>query len=210
MKLVLVDACGANIRSVLGALDRAGCDVTVSADAEVVKTADKVILPGVGTAGDAMQRLKQHKLDVLIPLLEQPVLGICIGMQVLFAGSEEDNVDCLGVFPERLRRFPVDKTRPVPHMGWNTVSPVGITAESVGSTESEHPLLAGINEVDHCYFVHSYAAPVFESTIAVTDYGRPFTAAVASGNFMGVQFHPERSGEIGQRLLNNFLNEKVC
>lgn len=198
MKLVLVDACGANIRSVLGALDRAGCEVVVSADAETVKSADRVILPGVGTAGDAMQRLRQHQLDQLLPELEQPVFGICIGMQVMFAGSEEDNVDCLGIFPERLNKFSADKSRPVPHMGWNKVS-------ALTTTQPEHPLLANISASDYCYFVHSYAAPVFDSTIAVTDYGIPFTAAVATGNFMGVQFHPERSGDVGQKIIGNFL-----
>lgn len=196
MNVVLVDACGANIRSVLGALDRVGCKVTVTADAETIASAERVILPGVGTAGDAMQRLQQHQLDKLIPELQQPVLGICIGMQILFAGSEEDDVDCLGVFPQRLSRFAVDDSRPVPHMGWNTVA------------VKEHPLLAGISASEHCYFVHSYAAPVFDSTIAVTDYGQSFSAAVAANNFMGVQFHPERSGDVGQRLLSNFLEIK--
>ena len=200
MNVALVDACGANIRSVLGALDRVGCEVTVTADVDTIRSAERVILPGVGTAGDAMQRLQQHQLDKLIPELHQPVLGICIGMQILFAGSEEDNVECLGVFPQRLSRFTADDTRPVPHMGWNSVA--------VKEHVNEHPLLSGINATDHCYFVHSYAAPVFESTIAVTDYGQPFTAAVATKNFMGVQFHPERSGNVGQRILSNFLELK--
>ena len=196
MNVVVVDACGANIRSVLGALHRVGCEVTVTADADTIRSAEQVILPGVGTAGDAMQRLQQHELDKLIPQLQQPVLGICIGMQILFAGSEEGNVDCLGIFPQRLGRFAEHDSRPVPHMGWNTVA------------IKDHPLLSGMDESDHCYFVHSYAAPVFESTIAVTEYGQPFTAAVAMNNFMGVQFHPERSGRVGQRLLTNFLEIK--
>lgn len=202
MKLVLVDACGANIRSVLGALDRAGCEVVVSADAETVKSADRVILPGVGTAGDAMQRLKQHKLDKLLPELEQPVFGICIGMQVMFEGSEEGNVDCLGIFAQRLTKFSADSARPVPHMGWNSVS--------ASAENASHPLLQGIKGRDYCYFVHSYAAPVFESTIATTDYGGPFTAAVARGNFLGVQFHPERSGNVGQKIIQNFLDMDVA
>lgn len=199
MKLVLVDACGANIRSVLGALARAGCDVVVSSDAEVVKSADRIILPGVGTAGDAMHRLRMHKLDKLLPELTQPVFGICIGMQVMFESSDEDNVDCLGIFQERLGKFTPDNAHPVPHMGWNKLT----KAES--GKKSEHPLLTDISKDDYCYFVHSYAAPVFDSTIASTRYGTLFTAAVASGNFMGVQFHPERSGDVGQKIIRNFL-----
>jgi len=166
----------------------------VTTSGEALQSAERIILPGVGAAGEAMERLQAHQLETLIPELTQPVLGICVGMQVLFAGSEEDDVDCLGVFEPRLRRIVGDKSHPVPHMGWNQVE-----------SKQAHPLLNGIGAEDYCYFVHSYAAQEFESTIGVTHYNQPFTAAVAEKNFMGVQFHPERSGEVGSRVLKNFL-----
>jgi len=195
MSLVVVDACGANMRSVLGALNRLGVHAEVSADVKTIQAAERIILPGVGAAGEAMDRLRLHKLESVIPALTQPVLGICVGMQVLFAGSDEDDVDCLGVFPERLKKFSASQSFPVPHMGWNRVRATG-----------NHPLFASIDATDHCYFVHSYAAGVFASTIAETRYDQSFSAAVAQGNFMGVQFHPERSGTVGQKILENFLN----
>ena len=194
MSLVVVDACGANINSVLGALRRLGCDPDVTKDANSIRSAERVIMPGVGAAGNAMQRLNEHNLIELIPSLTQPVLGICVGMQVLFSGSDEDDVDCLGVFAERLTKFKVAPERPIPHMGWNKLDVL-----------SEHPLLHGVTEDSWCYFVHSYRASTFDHTLAGCDYGEPFSAVVAKDNFMGVQFHPERSATTGARVLKNFL-----
>ena len=198
MSLVVVDACGANISSVLSALVRAGCDPIVTADSSTIKTAERVILPGVGAAGNAMERLRSCGLDQLIPTLTQPVLGICVGMQVLFKSSEEDEVECLGVFDARLEKFQADPDCPVPHMGWNKVEPV-----------NNHPLLSNLPEAAYCYFVHSYRAPCFEHTVASSDYGSAFTAAVARDNFTGVQFHPERSADIGAQVLKNFLEWSI-
>jgi len=198
MSLVVVDACGANISSVLSALSRAGCAPVVSDDANVIKAADRVILPGVGAAGNAMARLRSCGLEGVIPTLTQPVLGICVGMQVLFESSEEDDVDCLGVFDARLGKFHVDTDCPVPHMGWNKIEPI-----------VDHPLFADLPESAYCYFVHSYRAPCFDHTVASTTYGSAFTAAVARDNFAGVQFHPERSAAIGAQVLENFLQWRV-
>lgn len=195
MTLVVVDACGANISSVLGALRRLGCEPTVTADAQVITSAERVILPGVGAAGNAMERLHTHGLVDVIPKLSQPVLGICVGMQVLFSGSDEDNVDCLGVFDARLKKFAADLELPVPHMGWNRLKIL-----------QEHPLLTDLSTESWCYFVHSYRADSFVGTVAESHYGTPFTAVVAKDNFMGVQFHPERSADAGSRVLNNFLH----
>ena len=198
MSLVVVDACGANISSVLSALSRAGSDPVVTADANVIKSAERVILPGVGAAGNAMERLRGSGLDQVIPTLTQPVLGICVGMQVLFESSEEDDVECLGVFDARLEKFQTDPECPVPHMGWNKIEPI-----------AGHPLFNRLPASPYCYFVHSYRAPCFESTVASTDYGAAFTAAVARDNFAGVQFHPERSAEVGAQVLKNFLEWRV-
>ncbi len=197
MSLVVVDACGANINSVLGALRRLGCDPDVTKAADTIRSAERVIMPGVGAAGNAMQRLNEHNLTELIPSLTQPVLGICVGMQVLFAGSEEDDVDCLGIFNERLTKFTEVPERPIPHMGWNRLD---------FNCERKHPLLNGLTNDSWCYFVHSFRAATFEHTVAGCDYGEPFSAVVAKDNFMGVQFHPERSAATGARVLDNFLN----
>jgi glutamine amidotransferase len=153
-----------------------------------------VILPGVGAAADAMQRLRAAALDTVIRELTQPVLGICLGMQLLHSFSEEGRTDCLGVIAGRAQRFTEDPDRPVPHMGWNTLE---IAAES--------PLLAGLPRPCWAYFVHSYALPCGATTTATTHYGAAFSASVESRNFFGVQFHPERSGAAGARLLHNFL-----
>ena len=202
MSLVVVDACGANISSVLSALNRLGADPVVSADANTIAQATRVILPGAGAAGSAMQRLRDAKLNQLIPTLTQPVLGICVGMQVLFESSEEDDCECLGVFPARLKRLPSNEQFPVPHMGWNQLKLNGENAAS--GDQPLNPLLANLGTEAWCYFVHSYAAPVIEETIASCNYSSPFTAAVTRGNFSGVQFHPERSGDTGEKVLENF------
>jgi glutamine amidotransferase len=185
---------GANIASLRFALDRLGASSQLTADIDELRRAPRVILPGVGAAADAMERLHSLGLASAIPTLTQPVLGICLGMQLLFEGSEEGDTKCLGIFPARVTRFPDRQGFPVPHMGWNQVVP------QTGST-----LMRGLGDDAYVYFVHSYAAPVGPWTEAVTDYGGEFSAIVRHANFHGAQFHPERSSRAGQRILANFL-----
>ena len=185
---------GANIASLQFALERLKVASAVSADAAEIRAASHVILPGVGAAADAMSRLRRNRLDTLIPTLEQPVLGICLGMQLMFEASEEGDARCLGIIPGRASRFPPAAALPVPHMGWNTLD-----------IRRPCPLLAGINDGDYAYFVHSYALHLSAATVASTDYGAPFSACVQWRNFYGAQFHPERSAAVGARLLQNFL-----
>ena len=193
-QIVIVASGGANIASLQFALQRLEFASAVSADIEQIRAASHVILPGVGAATDAMSRLRQHRLDTVIPTLQQPVLGICLGMQLLFDASEEGDARCLGIIPGRAARFPQAASRPVPHMGWNTL-------------EIERPcaLLAGLADGDYAYFVHSYAVDISAATVASTRYGPPFSACVQWRNFYGAQFHPERSAAAGARLLKNFL-----
>jgi glutamine amidotransferase len=196
--VAIIDNGGANIASLRYALERLGASSHLTADPDELRAARRVILPGVGAAADAMQRLRALGLDELVPQLTQPVLGICLGMQLLFASSEESDdgadTECLGLITERVTRFPPRRDLPVPHMGWNQVRVV-----------TPNPLFSGLNDGDHFYFVHSYAAPVGPWTLAATDYGGEFSAAVHHGNFHGVQFHPERSAQPGARVLANFL-----
>jgi imidazole glycerol-phosphate synthase subunit HisH len=193
--VAIVDSGGANIASLRYALERLGVTGVLTTDAAVIRRADRVLLPGVGAAAAAMERLRAHGLDQLIPTLTQPVLGICLGLQLLFARSEEDDAECLGIMPGTARRLEGTPHRPVPHMGWNQIKHAGT-----------HPLLAGIPPGSYFYFVHSYAAGVGEETVATSDYGGDFSAAVQHRNFLAAQFHPERSGPLGARLLQNFLN----
>ena len=185
---------GANIASLRFALDRLGVSSQLTSDADELRRAPRVILPGVGAAADAMERLHSLGLAAVIPTLTQPVLGICLGMQLLFAGSEEGDTECLGILPARVTRFPDRQGFPVPHMGWNQIEP-----------RADSPLTRGLGDDAYVYFVHSYAAPVGPWTEAVTDYGGEFSAIVRHANFHGAQFHPERSSRAGQRLLANFL-----
>ena len=185
---------GANIASLRFALDRLGATSHLTADVDTLRRAPRVILPGVGAAADAMERLHALGLAAFIPTLTQPVLGICLGMQLLFERSEEGDTECLGILPARVTRF-ADRTGfPVPHMGWNQLVPAADAA-----------LAQGLGEDAYVYFVHSYAAPVGPWTQAVTDYGGEFSALVRHANFHGAQFHPERSSRAGQRVLANFL-----
>lgn len=193
--VVIVAAGGANIASLRFALARLEVPSEVSADAGRIRAASHVILPGVGAAGDAMARLRSSGLDAVIPTLTQPVLGICLGMQLLHEASDEGATRCLGIIPGRAVRFAAAPGRPVPHMGWNTLE-----------LERAHPLLAGFGAADYAYFVHSYALPVGPQTIASCRYGERFGACVALRNFFGAQFHPERSAGTGARLLRNFLS----
>jgi imidazole glycerol-phosphate synthase subunit HisH len=194
LDVVLVDAGGSNIGSVQAALQRLGVAAEMSADGERIRRATHVILPGVGAAKPGMQRLRNSGLDTVIPKLTQPVLGVCLGMQLLFESSEESDTRCLGVVPGRVSRFSEAESGRVPHMGWNNLQRL-----------AESPLMAGIENGDCAYFVHSYAVPLGLATVATCTYGRTFSAVVAWRNFYGAQFHPERSAAVGARLLSNFL-----
>jgi imidazole glycerol-phosphate synthase subunit HisH len=192
--VVIVTSGGANIASLQFALTRLGAASRVSSDAACIRAASHVILPGVGAAADAMARLRRSALDEVIPTLTQPVLGICLGMQLLFEASEEGRAHCLGLIPGLATRFIDAPGRPVPHMGWNTLE-----------IQRDSALLAGLGDEDYAYFVHSFALPMSAATVAISRYGVPFSACVEWRNFYGVQFHPERSAAVGARLLRNFL-----
>jgi imidazole glycerol-phosphate synthase subunit HisH len=193
-RLAIIDSGGANIASVRFAIDRLGVDSELTTDPAIVKAATHVLLPGVGAAADCMGRLRQAGLVDTIRSLQQPLLGVCVGMQLLFESSEEGDVECLGMLPGRLQRFPDRDGLPVPHMGWNQLNIV-----------RESQLLQGIHENDHVYFVHSFRAPVTDATLVSADYGGAFSAIVQRNNVYGAQFHPERSARVGSLLLRNFL-----
>lgn len=196
MRLVIIDSGGANIASLRYAIDRLGVASQLTTDPEQVRAATHVILPGVGAAADCMGRLQRTPgLVDTIRNLRQPMLGICVGMQLLFESSEEGEVPCLGLLPGRVRRFADRDDLPVPHMGWNQLE-----------FEPGSALLQDIVPGDHVYFVHSYSAPVGPLTLATSTYGEAFSALVQSGNVFGAQFHPERSARIGSLLLRNFIN----
>ena len=192
--IVIVACGGANIASLEFAFERLGAPAEVSSDPQRIRRASHVILPGVGAAPDAMARLRSSGLDGLIPSLTQPVLGICLGMQLLHESSAEGPVLCLGVIPGETVRLAGAPGRPVPHMGWNTLD-----------LERPSPLLEGLGAGDYAYFVHSYAVPQSAVTVASCRYGDAFSACVAWRNFYGVQFHPERSAAAGARVLRNFI-----
>jgi glutamine amidotransferase len=194
LDVVIVANGGANIASLQFALERLEVASLVSAQPERIRAASHVILPGVGAAADAMTRLRRGGLDEVLPSLRQPVLGICLGMQLLFEASDEGPARCLGIIPGRAARFAEAPGRPVPHIGWNTLD-----------IQSGSALLTGVGSEDYAYFVHSYALPLNAATIASTHYGAPFSACVQWKNFYGMQFHPERSAAVGARLLRNFL-----
>lgn len=193
MNIAIVQYNAGNIRSVRLALERLGHTPLLTANASELAAADKVIFPGVGAAGAAMTWLRQHQLDVVLRQLKQPVLGICLGMQLLAQHSAEDETPCLGVLPGRVRRFPASSGK-VPQIGWNQIR------------FSEHPLFEGLPQACWMYFVHGYYLPLGENTLATTQYGISYSAAVQYQNYHAVQFHPERSGTAGARLLQNFLN----
>ena len=194
-RVVLVDSGGTNIGSVRYALERLGIDAQLSRDVRKIRAATHVILPGVGTAAPGMARLREAGLVDVVRELTQPVLGVCLGMQLLFEHSEEGDTPCLGLIPGSLRLFPKNGNLRVPHMGWNALRP-----------ERASPLLNGIDAGDFAYFVHSYAAPLGPYTLASVDYGGAFSALVQQRNFYGAQFHPERSATVGAMLLKNFID----
>ena len=195
MKVAVVKYNAGNIRSVDYALKRLGVEAVITADKEILQSADKVIFPGVGEAGTTMNHLKATGLDELIKNLRQPVFGICLGMQLMCRHSEEGEVDCLNIFDVDVKRFvPQKHEDKVPHMGWNTI----------GKTNSK--LFEGFTEEEFVYFVHSFYVPVCDFTAAETAYIHPFSAALHKDNFYATQFHPEKSGKTGERVLRNFLD----
>ena len=191
---VIIDSGGANIASLRAALARLGTDSVVTTDHGVIQRAPRVFLPGVGSAQDAMHRLRVAGLDQIIPTLKQPLLGICLGMQLLFDRSDEGPANALGVIPGNVDKLLFAPGRPVPHMGWNQLL-----------LTRPDPLLDGVSALDYVYFVHSFAVSAGDFTVATTEYGGQFTAVVRRENFCGTQFHPERSGVVGARILANFL-----
>lgn len=193
-RLVIVDTGCANITSVFCALERLGASVQISADPAVIRAAEKVIIPGVGTAKQAMANIDAKGLRSTLQQLTQPVLGICLGMQLLTEHSAEGDVTCLGLIPGQVAPLEAKGLR-LPHMGWNTLQ-----VESLA-----HPLLQGITAADYVYFVHSFAVQPSPYMLASCDYGSLFAAVIGRRNFLGMQFHPERSGKVGARLLQNFL-----
>jgi len=193
MKIAVIDYNAGNVQSVMNALQRIGADSFLSDDPKLIQEADKVIFPGVGHAAAAMQQLRNKKLDELIVSLRQPVLGICLGMQLLCTHSEEGDTDCLGVFDTVVKRFEPSGLK-VPQVGWNTI--FGYRS----------PLLDGLEENEFVYCVHSYYAETGDQTIATTEYGLNYSAALQKDNFYAVQFHPEKSGKVGELILENFLS----
>jgi imidazole glycerol-phosphate synthase subunit HisH len=192
VKIAIVKYNAGNTASVVNALDRLGAETVITDDPEILTAADKVIFPGVGEASSAMNHLRERRLTGIIKSLRQPVLGICLGMQLLCASSEENDAECLGVFPYRVRRFGSNGTRQL-HTGWNTI----------GNLRS--PLFDGIDKGEHFYFVHGYFVESGDETTATCEYGEVFSAAIQQANFYAVQFHPEKSGISGQKILENFL-----
>ena len=191
MKLVILDYGVGNIKSIQFAFDRLGVTAVLSSDAEEIKVADKIIFPGVGEASSAMKKLREAGLEDLIIKLNQPVLGICLGMQLMCRKLEEGNTNGLGIFDLAVKRFSTSVK--VPHMGWNTI------------TNLKSRLFDGIPDKEYMYLVHSYYAENNECAIATTDYELPYASALQKNNFYGVQFHPEKSGRSGERILQNFL-----
>lgn len=192
MKLVIVKYNAGNVQSVSFALERLGVNFVISENADEIRSADKVLFPGVGEASTTMKFLREKNLDVLLPTLRQPFLGICLGMQLMCRHSEENNTPCLGIFDETVRRFNPTPAQKVPHMGWNTLS-------------LRDSWLDPALEQRHVYFVHSYYVPVNSFTSAVTEYIAPFSAAIHRDNFYAVQFHPEKSADAGELVLKSFL-----
>ncbi|WP_370089170.1 imidazole glycerol phosphate synthase subunit HisH [Ekhidna sp.] len=189
--IVIVKYNAGNIRSVKNSLDRIGVESVITDDPETLMSAEKVIFPGVGEAGTAMSYLKERELDQVIISLKQPFLGICLGMQLMCLHSEEKDTECLGIFKEKVKKFPPKGI--IPHMGWNDFIQV------------KGPLFEGIEKTDNMYFVHSYYVELGEDTVGETDYLVSFTSALQKDNFYGVQFHPEKSADVGRKLIENFL-----
>lgn len=196
MKLVIIKYNAGNIQSVLYALDRIAVKAIVTDDHEEIGKADKVIFPGVGEASSAMRFLRERRLDTLITGLKQPVLGICLGMQLMCRYSEENDTTCLGIFEEDVKKFETaDKAFKIPQIGWNTIH------------DLKTPLFETVKENSYCYFVHGYYAAMGEHTIATTGYIQPYSSALHRDNFYGVQFHPEKSAAVGEQIIRNFITK---
>ncbi|MCZ8354547.1 MAG: imidazole glycerol phosphate synthase subunit HisH [Cyclobacteriaceae bacterium] len=195
MKVAVIKYNAGNIRSVAYALERLQVDFSITDEHEEILKADKVIFPGVGEASSTMRYLRDHKLDELIKSLQQPVLGVCLGMQLMCKYSEENDTACLGIFDEKVKKFIPQQKEKVPHMGWNTI------------TTTNSWLGESVNN-QYVYFVHGYYVPVNENTAAIAQYIQPFSAALKKDNFYAVQFHPEKSAETGQKILESFLNSR--
>lgn len=191
--ITIIDYGTGNLQSVMNAFHRLGAEYRLTSDRSEITAAEKILLPGVGEARNAMDKLREKGLDSLIPQLTCPVLGICLGMQVLCAYSEERDTECLGLFPNRIRKFDPREALKVPHMGWN------------GIYDLKSPLYSGLADNPYVYFVHSYMAEKNEYTIATCHYGVEFSASLRKDNFYGAQFHPEKSGPTGEKILRNFL-----
>ena len=199
MELVIIQYNAGNIQSVLYALERMGQAAVVTDDPDRIRNADKVIFPGVGEASSAMQYLRERALDSVITGLQQPVLGICLGMQLLCSYSDENDTTCLGIFSDRVLKMQAPAAKAgqrykIPQIGWNSIA------------QLQSPLMEGIAEKSYCYFVHGYYVPLGANTIATSDYIQPFSAALHKDTFYGTQFHPEKSAETGARILQNFIN----
>ena len=209
MEVVIIDYNAGNIRSVENALKRLNVEPVITADKQLIRHADKVIFPGVGEAATTMSFLQERGLDVLIKSLTQPVLGICLGMQLMCRYSEERAANCLGIFDTEVKRFEsLRHEDKVPHMGWNTIYNLQNNMKVVdGGMKPGSCLFKGVADNSYVYFVHSYYVPVNDYTVATTDYIQPFSAAIQKDNFFATQFHPEKSGSIGEQILKNFLFE---
>ena len=195
MELTIIKYNAGNIQSVLYALERIGAKALVTDDHELIRQSDKVIFPGVGEASSAMRYLKERNLDQLLINLTQPVLGICLGMQLMCSYSQENDTPCLGIFEEKVKKFaPKDRSFKVPQIGWNTIF------------DLKTALFKGIPDKSYCYFVHGYYAALGTHTIATTDYTAPYSSALYRNNFYGVQFHPEKSAGVGEKIIQNFLD----
>ncbi len=193
MKIAIIKYNAGNVASVMYALDRIGMNYSWTDEEEEIRTADKVIFPGVGEASTAMAYLREKQLDRLIPTLKQPVLATCIGMQLLCKHSEENDTTCMGVFDVAIKRFQSTDLK-IPHVGWNSIEAQG-----------QNPLMKGLKASEYVYFVHSYYAPLNPYTSAICDYVKPFSAMLQKDNFYAAQFHAEISGQAGQRVIENFL-----
>ncbi len=199
MQLAIIKYNAGNIQSVLYALERIGVSAIVTDNYEQIKSSDKVIFPGVGEASSAMNYLRGRKLDELIKSLTQPVLGICLGMQLMCKYSEENDTECLEIFDEKVKKFDCQQSTvnsqllKVPQIGWNNIY------------DLKSKLFEGVDEENYCYFVHGFAATIGEHTIATTNYIQPYSSALHKNNFFGVQFHPEKSAEVGEKILKNFI-----
>ena len=194
-QVAIIDSIGSNLASLKFALDRIKVNFIVTNEVKQISNSSHIILPGVGAARNAMNKLSQHEIIETITTLSQPTLGICLGMQIFMEHSEEDDTSCLGVFGDSCKLFENQENYPVPHIGWNTIE-----------LESSSNLSTGINSGTHFYFVHSYYVPLNSQTIASTTYSKKFSSIIQKDNFVGTQFHPEKSGEQGSILLKNFTN----